>query len=89
MTLETAAHVGPDGRLEVNLPSQFANTDVVLTIRPANGTPGGFDAGLPMSNHHAGLEESQRFVRQFSGRWEGERLIRPDQGEFEVREELR
>ena len=38
MTLETAAHVGPDGRLEVNLPSQFASSDVILTIRPANGS---------------------------------------------------
>ena len=36
MTLETAAHVGPDGRLELNLPSQFANSDVILTVRPAN-----------------------------------------------------
>ena len=32
MTLETAAHAGPDGRLEVSLPSQFAGADVIVTV---------------------------------------------------------
>ncbi|HJS07715.1 MAG TPA: hypothetical protein VJ809_08640 [Pirellulales bacterium] len=89
MTIETAAHVGPDGRLEIDLPSQFANTDVVLTVRPANSSPIQFDAAPTNGNRSARLEDSHEFVRQFAGCWKGDRLARPDQGEVEVRDELR
>lgn len=89
MTIETPAHVGPNGRLEIDLPSEFANTDVVLTVRPADGSPIQFGAVPTNGNHSARLEASHEFVRQFAGCWKGDRLARPDQGEFEVRDELR
>jgi len=89
MTIETAAHVGPNGRLEIDLPPEFANTDVVLRVRPANGLPIQLDAAPTNDNRSARLKESHEFVRQFAGCWKGDRLARPDQGEFEVRDELR
>jgi hypothetical protein len=85
MTLETAAHVGPDGRLEVNLPSQFANSDVILTVRPANGPPNQRIADI--TDPEERRRRWQEFVEQTAGKWEGE-LQRPPQGDFEVREEF-
>jgi hypothetical protein len=85
MTLETAAHIGPDGRLELNLPSEFANTDVILTIRPANGAP--IQRIADIQDPEERRRRWQDWVEQTAGKWEGE-LERPPQGEFEVREEL-
>jgi hypothetical protein len=85
MTLETAAHVGPDGRLEVNLPSQFANSDVILTVRPANGQP--IQRIADIQDPEERRKRWQEFVEQTAGSWEGE-LERPSQGEYEIREEF-
>jgi hypothetical protein len=86
MTLETAAHVGPDGRLELNLPSQFANSDVILTIRPANGAP------IQRIADIQDPEERQRqwkaFVEKTAGSIDDPTFERPDQGWYEERETL-
>lgn len=85
MTLETAARVGPDGRLEVNLPSQFANSDVILTVRPANSAPTQRIADIQDPEERR--RRWQEFVEETAGKWEGE-LERPPQGDYEVREEF-
>jgi hypothetical protein len=85
MTLETAAHVGPDGRLEVNLPSQFANSDVILTIRPAKAASVGRIADIQDPEERR--RRWQEWVKETAGKWEGE-LERPLQGDYEVREEF-
>ena len=86
MTLETAAHVGPDGRLEVNLPSQFANSDVILTIRSANG---------PTVKKIADIQDPEErrrrwkeFVETTAGSIDDPTFERPDQGWYEEREQL-
>jgi hypothetical protein len=86
MTIETAAHVGPDGRLEVSLPSQYANSDVILTVRPANGAS--VEGRTSDERRPQLLEDSRHFVRRFAGTWEGEPFSRPDQGVLEERDEL-
>jgi hypothetical protein len=85
MILETAAHVGPDGRLEVNLPSQFANSEVILTVRTAHGPP--IQRIADIQDPAERQRRWQEWVRQTAGSWEGE-LERPPQGDYEVREEF-
>jgi len=76
--IQTRVHIGDDGMLKLSLPVGFANADALVTVavEPVNGAP-------PST-----IEESQAFVHKFAGRWQGEPLMRPDQGEFEVREDL-
>ncbi len=86
MTLETAAHVGPDGRLEVSLPAQFAGADVIVTVRAADGPASGRIADI------ADPEERRRawqeFVDRTAGSIQDPTFERQPQGEYEVREEL-
>jgi hypothetical protein len=86
MTLETAAHVGPDGRLELNLPSQFANTDVILTVRRASREPVQKIADIrdPDERQRAW----QEFVQNTAGSIQDPTFQRHPQGDYEIREEL-
>jgi hypothetical protein len=86
MTLETAAHVGPDGRLEVKLPSQFANCDVILTVRPANGQA--VQRIADIQDPEERRRRWQEFVQQTAGSIDDPTFERPDQGWYEEREPL-
>jgi hypothetical protein len=86
MTLETAAHVGPDGRVEVSLPSQFANTDVIVTIRPANGAPVERIADIQDPDERG--QVWQEFVQKTAGSILDPTFQRHPQGDYEIREEL-
>jgi hypothetical protein len=76
--IQTRVHIGDDGMLKLSLPVGFVNADALVTVavEPVNGAPPSM------------LEESRAFVQQFSGRWQGALLVRPCQGEFEVRQDL-
>jgi hypothetical protein len=79
-TMQVRSHVGADGMLELKLPSGLAETDVdvVVVLHP-----------IPSSGWKSEAErrEWQEFVNKTAGAWQGEPLERPEQGEFEKREE--
>lgn len=78
MTIHARARVGSDGILSLNLPLGVAEADreVVVTVQPA-----------PPSGAGMNSEQWQEFIRSTAGRWEGEPLVRPEQGEYETRDE--
>jgi hypothetical protein len=90
-TIETRAHIGADGMLHLNLPVDLpeSEVEVLVVLQP-----------LPENGHAQNGAKSQSegeattrgwppgFFEQVVGGWQGEMLMRPDQGEYEVREEL-
>jgi len=76
-TITLHSRVGADGVLKLQVPVKLTNTDleVVLIVQPvasARQEPG-WPAG---------------FFEEVAGGWQGELLVREDQGHYEVREEL-
>ena len=73
------SRVGADGVLQLNVPigKAAADLDVEVTIQAAEPDP------------VAGSEQAdwQEFVSETAGAWQGE-LERPQQGEYEQRDEL-
>lgn len=78
-TIQTKSHVGSDGLLHLSLPVDVKDTDLDVTVivRPSTDAPRKF----------ATQEEWVRFVHETAGSWQGEPLERPDQGEFERRDD--
>jgi hypothetical protein len=78
--LELRARIGPDGILNLNVPVGIsdANREVRVIVEPAD-----------MNGETTELTQEQwaRFVAETAGAWLGE-LERPEQGEFEVRDQL-
>jgi hypothetical protein len=76
-TITLNSHVGADGVLKLQVPVKVTNADleVVLIVQPV--TPGSKNLGWPA-----------RFFEEVAGGWQGEQLVREDQGEYEIREEL-
>ena len=76
--MELRSRVGSDGVLKVSVPLGLseADCDVRITIEPvADATPA------------ASRKEWLKFIEETAGRWQGEPLVRPEQGEFEQRKE--
>jgi hypothetical protein len=59
---ETNSRVGPDGKLLVALPLELANTDVHITVEPANRTN-----GTPTPPKEKPKEEWRDFIMRFAG----------------------
>lgn len=78
-TILTRSHVGPDGMLELKLPSGVSETDVevLVVLQPVQDAVWKSDAER---------EAWQRFVNETAGAWQGEPFERPEQGDFEKRE---
>ena len=78
-TIQTTSHIGLDGLLHLTLPAgvRDADLDVTVILRPTSGNL------QPLES----LEDSLRIIAQTAGKWEGEPLERPQQGEFELRQE--
>ena len=78
--IELKSRVGPDGvlTLSVSVGQAEANQEVKITVEP-----------LEQAAAKPGLEPEKwvQFVDETAGRWEGDPLVRPEQGEFEVRGE--
>ena len=76
--IEITVRVGPNGVLTLNVPvgPDEADREVRVTVGPMEGPPASAD--------RAGWK---RFVDETAGAWQGERLTRPRQGEYEVREQ--
>jgi hypothetical protein len=74
-------HVGADGVIKLQVPAGVTNTDVdvVLVWVPLESKPKGADAlGWPPG-----------FFEQTAGAWQGEKLSREPQGEYEIRDEMK
>jgi hypothetical protein len=59
---ETNSRVGPDGKLLVVLPAEFANADVHVIVNPANGTNGVAAPRPPKTK-----EEWRKFAEETAG----------------------
>lgn len=70
------SHVGTDGVLRLEVPTEFSDADLEVTVllSPAGSTTS------------TTAEWQPGFFTEVIGSWEGE-LNRPDQGEFEIRED--
>ncbi|KAI9130042.1 hypothetical protein [Acaryochloris sp. CCMEE 5410] len=70
------SHVGADGVLRLEVPTEFADADLEVTVllSPA-------ESSAPTT-----IEWQPGFFSDVIGSWEGE-LTRSDQGEFEIRED--
>jgi len=79
-TIKLNFHVGNDGILHLNVPTDIKNAEleVVVTFRNIIST----------SDNGKKLEWSPEFFDKTAGAWEGEPLKRESQGEYENREEL-
>lgn len=75
------SHVGADGILQLQVPTEFKDTDleVTVTIQPVNIAP---------KKTPEELGYSPGFFEEVIGGWVGEPLVREEQGEYEKREEL-
>ena len=75
--------VGQDGilRLEIPLETREAELEVLVVVQPLDET------GEETAD---GNEDwPSFFLEEIAGGWQGEPLVRPEQGEYEVRDELR
>lgn len=78
-TITIRSHVGADGILKLQLPIEFTDTDIEVTLTVKPVTP-------PTAVKT--LEElgwSSGFFERTAGMWEGEPLERGEQGECEER----
>ena len=76
-TITLHSRVGADGLLKLQVPVRMTNTDleVVLIVHPLTSTEQ--NLGWPPG-----------FFEEVAGSWQGERLVRDDQGQYEIREDL-
>lgn len=75
------SHVGSDGILQLQVPTEFKDTDLKVTITIQSVNPG--EKKTPEE-----LGYAPDFFAEVVGGWVGEPLIREEQGEYETREEL-
>jgi len=75
------SHIGPDGILNLKIPftSNDANLEVKIIIQPIT----------PKSKTPEEFGYPPNFFGEVIGGWEGEPLVRAEQGEFEQRETLK
>jgi hypothetical protein len=73
------SRVGADGVLQLSIPIGVSDADraVDVTIEPSDA----------IGPKRLAIDEWRRFVGETAGAWQGE-LARPEQGDFEVRDEL-
>ena len=66
----------------INTPSSLKNRRVEVIMLP-------LDEDVGEINMKTGENVESIDIDEFFGAWEGEPLVRPDQGEFELREQLK
>ena len=75
------SHVGADGILQIKVPTEFKDTDLEVTVSIKTVNP------VPKKTPEE-LGWTPGFFERTAGAWEGEPLVREEQGEYEKREEL-
>jgi len=81
-SIKVRSHVGGDGMLHLQLPVGITDTEVEVIV-VFQRIPPATEAKTPED-----LGWSPGFFETVIGSWEGEPLVRPDQLEYEMREEL-
>ncbi len=76
-TITLHSRVGADGLLKLQVPVNLTNTEleVVLIVQPV--VSAGQEHGWP-----------PEFFKEVAGGWQGEPLLREEQGPYEIREDL-
>jgi hypothetical protein len=74
-SIKIISHVGKDGILHLDIPVEMPDTEIEVTVTIKRVTPQqrGWMPG---------------FFEEVIGGWVGEPLERPEQGEYEIREQL-
>ncbi len=75
--------VGTDGilRLEIPLETREAELEVLVVVQPLEGA---------VRDEAADRDDwPSYFLEEIAGGWQGDTLVRPEQGEYEIRDELR
>lgn len=74
-SIKIRSHVGADGVLHLDIPVEMTNTEieVTVTIQTVSPQQRGWMPG---------------FFEEVIGGWLGEPLERPEQGEYEIREQI-
>ncbi|MFB2878198.1 hypothetical protein [Floridanema aerugineum] len=75
------SHVGSDGILQLQVPTEYKDTDLKVTITIQSVNPA--EKKTPEE-----LGYAPDFFAEVVGGWVGEPLVREEQGEYEKREEL-
>ena len=77
--IQIKSRVGSDGVLTLKVPlgREEADREVIVNVESA-------DSDRSTSTNQ---DEWSQFIRETAGQWQGEPLERPDQGEFEKRDE--
>ena len=78
-TIQTKSHVGSDGLLHLSLPVDVKDMDLDVTVI--------VHPSLRGETTFVTHEEWLQFIKATAGAWQGEPFERPDQGEFEKRDE--
>lgn len=75
------SHVGSDGILKLEVPTEFKDADLEVTVTIQPVTPA-------QKKTPEELGYAPGFFEEVVGGWVGEPLVREEQGEYETREEL-
>lgn len=78
-TITMRSRIDREGLLHVRVPAEWADTECDVTVTVRDG-----QTGQGMTDHADWLS----FIQATAGQWQGEPLVRPPQGEFEIRDEL-
>ncbi len=76
-SIKLHSHIGADGILHLQLPVEMTDTEIEVTV-----TVKTVNSGTKKKGWMPG------FFEEVIGGWVGEPLERPEQGEFEIREQL-
>ena len=85
VSIQTKTRIGADGRLDVQLPAEYReqNVSVTVIVEPANADV----------NDHENTDNKNSwpatFFEQTAGAWQGEPLARGEQGSYESRDLLK
>ncbi|ELS02446.1 hypothetical protein Xen7305DRAFT_00021600 [Xenococcus sp. PCC 7305] len=79
-TIKLKSHVGDDGILHLDVPTDVKNAELEVVVT--------FNNPIPTSENRKKLKWSPGFFDKTAGAWEGAPLQREPQGEYESREKL-
>ena len=81
-SIQLKAHVGPDGLLQVQMPSEYKDMDLeaIVIFQPV--------AARESVKTPEGSGWQPGFFEEVIGGWVGEPLVRENQGDYEEREKL-
>ncbi len=75
-SIKLRSHIGADGILHLDVPLEIRDTEIEVTVTVESVNSGSQKGWMP------------GFFEEVIGGWVGEPLERPEQGEFEIREQL-